>query len=260
MAVDPLFNIADKVIVLTGACGTIGPTLAAALAERRAKLALVDLNPDAVDHLAASLGATTIGIRANVANEDDAKRVARSVVEAFGCIDVLINGHQFKSTPAWSETAENFPLDVWQQIIDVNLTGTFLMCREVGRQMLAQGKGAIINLASTYGVVSSNPSLYVGNNASNPVAYSASKGAVVMLTKYLGAYWAHRGVRVNCLSPHGILARRDETFVRRFSEMSPMGRPMAVEEIVGAVVFLASDASSYATGANLLVEGGWTAW
>jgi NAD(P)-dependent dehydrogenase (short-subunit alcohol dehydrogenase family) len=126
--------------------------------------------------------------------------------------------------------------------------------------MLDQGHGSIINFASTYGVVSSDPSLYEGNSLGNPVAYSASKGAVIMLTKYLGAHWAANGVRVNCVTPHGVDNHQEAPFVKRFSSKSPMGRLMQVDEIVGAVLFLASDASSYATGSNVLVEGGWTAW
>jgi NAD(P)-dependent dehydrogenase (short-subunit alcohol dehydrogenase family) len=126
--------------------------------------------------------------------------------------------------------------------------------------MLEQGKGSIINFASTYGVVSSNPDLYEGNSLGNPVAYSASKGGVIMLTKYLGAHWAARGVRVNCITPHGVWNNHEPGFVERFSAKSPMKRLMTAEEVVGAAVFLASDASSYATGSNLLVEGGWTAW
>jgi NAD(P)-dependent dehydrogenase (short-subunit alcohol dehydrogenase family) len=126
--------------------------------------------------------------------------------------------------------------------------------------MLETGKGSIINLASTYGVVSSNPALYEDNSLGNPIAYSASKGGIIMLSKYLGAYWAARGVRVNCVTPHGVENNHQDAFVKRFSAMSPMRRLMKVNEIVGAILYLASDASSYATGSNLLVEGGWTAW
>jgi NAD(P)-dependent dehydrogenase (short-subunit alcohol dehydrogenase family) len=153
-----------------------------------------------------------------------------------------------------------FPEELWDAVIDVNLKGTFLMCRDFGRAMLERGKGSIVNFASTYGVVSSNPALYEGNSLGNPIAYSASKGGVVMLTKYLGAYWAERGVRVNCVTPHGVWNDHEPAFVERFSRFSPMRRLSRVDEVVGAVLFLASDASSYATGSNLLIDGGWTAW
>ena len=144
--------------------------------------------------------------------------------------------------------------------MDVNLKGTFLTCRDFGQVMLRQGQGSIVNFASTYGVVSSNPDLYEGNSLGNPIAYSVSKAGVIMLTRYLGAYWASRGVRVNCVTPHGVWNNHEPAFVERFASKSPMRRLMKVEEIVGAVLFLASDASSYATGSNVLIEGGWTAW
>ena len=126
--------------------------------------------------------------------------------------------------------------------------------------MLERGHGSIINVASTYGVVSSTPDLYEGNSLGNPVAYSASKGGLIMMSRYLGAYWAGRGVRVNCVTPHGVFNHHEAGFIERFQARSPMRRMMTAEEVVGAVIFLASDASSYATGSNVLVEGGWTAW
>jgi NAD(P)-dependent dehydrogenase (short-subunit alcohol dehydrogenase family) len=173
---------------------------------------------------------------------------------------VLINSHHYKPTGFAAASAEDFPEELWDAIVNVNLKATFLTCREFGRAMLEQGKGSIINFASTYGVVSSNPDLYEGNSLGNPIAYSASKGGVVMLTKYLGAYWAARGVRVNCVTPHGVENHQETAFIERFSSKSPIRRLMRADEIVGAVLFLASDASSYATASNLLIEGGWTAW
>ena len=256
---DPTFDVSGRVIVLTGAGGKIGRTLVKALTERGARLVLVDLDPETLEGFADRSQGHAI-VAADVSDPRDVTRILEVTLETHQRVDVLINNHQYKPDGSWDVNAEDFPLEAWKQVIDVNLTGTFLMCRDFGRQMLAQGRGSIVNLASTYGVVSSNPGLYSDNTYGNPVAYSASKGGVVMLTKYLGAHWAGRGVRVNCLSPHGVIGRADDGFVNRFSSMSPMGRPMLPEEIVGAVLFLASDASSYATGTNLLVEGGWTAW
>ncbi len=134
------------------------------------------------------------------------------------------------------------------------------MCREFGNYMLENGKGSIINFASTYGVVSSNPALYADNSMGNPLAYTASKGGVIALTKYLGSYWASRGVRVNAVTPHGVWNNHEDEFVKRFSAMSPMNRLSKSDEVVGGVIYLASEASSYVTGSNLLIEGGWTAW
>jgi NAD(P)-dependent dehydrogenase (short-subunit alcohol dehydrogenase family) len=186
--------------------------------------------------------------------------LADATIERFGRVDVLVNNHQYKPRGFLEAQPETFPEDLWDAIVDVNLKGTFLTCRDFGRRMLEQGEGSIVNFASTYGVVSSNPDLYADNSMGNPLAYSASKGGVIMLTKYLGAHWAGRGVRVNAVTPHGVWNEHEAGFEERFRAKSPMGRMMTADEVVGAVVFLASPASSYATATNLLVDGGWTAW
>ena len=134
------------------------------------------------------------------------------------------------------------------------------MCQEVGKTMLENKRGSIINFASTYGVVSSNPSLYNNNSMGNPIAYSASKGGVVMLSKYLGCYWGSKGVRVNCITPHGVENNHEDTFKKNFGKMSPLNRMMKVEEVVNPVLFLASETSSYINASNLMADGGWTSW
>jgi NAD(P)-dependent dehydrogenase (short-subunit alcohol dehydrogenase family) len=259
MIYDPLFEIKDRVIVLTGARGLIGMELARAFRERGAKLVLVDI---AEAHSREPLGneSTIVEFNCNVARAEEVTRLVNRILEHFKRVDVLVNCHQYKPQGFTSAQAETFPEELWETIVDVNLKGTFLTCREFGRAMLDQGNGSIVNIASTYGVVSSNPDLYRNNSLGNPVAYTASKGGVIMLTKYLGAHWAGRGVRVNCVTPHGVWNGQDPEFVERFSQKSPMKRLMTAAEVVGAVLFLASDASSYATGSNLLIEGGWTAW
>ncbi len=257
---DPVFDIAGRVIVLTGSCGLIGRTLASAFHERGARLALVDVEPKDPVEQARSLGGEAIGARCDVSDVAAVRALVKTVTDRFGTVDVVVNNHHFLAKGAWDTRAETFPDDAWENIIRVNLNGTFWMCREFGNVMLERGKGTIINLASTYGVVSSNPALYEDNSLASPIAYSASKGGVIMLTKYLACYWGARGVRVNALTPHGVWNHHEEAFERRFSAMSPLKRMMQPEELVGAALFLASDASSYVNGANLLVEGGWTAW
>jgi len=257
---DNLFSVAGKKVVLTGACGLIGRTLAEALVQRQASLALADVPETHPEVLAGRLSGDVMGVTCDVSHASSVSRLVQKILERFGRVDVLINCHQYK--PEWFCTAqpESFPEELWDAIVDTNLKGTFLTCRDFGRIMLEQGKGSIINFASTYGVVSSNPQLYENNCLGNPLAYSASKGGVILLTRYLGTYWARRGVRVNCITPHGVYNGHEEMFIKRFNQMSPMGRMMKVKEVVGAVLYLASDASSYATASNLLVEGGWSAW
>lgn len=257
---DPVFDVSERVVVLTGACGLIGRTMARALHERGARVVLADVPPKDPAASARELGEAASGFECDVADVEQVRALLGATLERHGRVDVLINNHHFLARQAWDARAESFPDDAWRSIIDVNLTGTFLMCREFGSQMLKQGKGNIINLASTYGVVSSNPALYTDNRLASPIAYSASKGGVIMLTKYLACYWGRRGVRVNALTPHGVWNQHEEAFEKRFSKMTPLGRMMQPDELIGATLFLASDASSYVNGSNLLVEGGWTAW
>jgi NAD(P)-dependent dehydrogenase (short-subunit alcohol dehydrogenase family) len=257
---DKLFSVEGKTIVLTGACGLTGHSLATALNDRKASLVLADVATAHPEVLAERLSGEAIGISCDVSKASSVSHLVQRTLERFACVDVLINCHQYKPEGFCAAQAETFPEELWDAIVDVNLKGTFLTCRDFGKVMLEQGRGNIINFASTYGLVSSNPSLYEDNSMGNPVAYSASKGGVIMLTRYLAAYWARKGVRVNCVTPHGIYNGHEKAFVERFKHLSPMGRMMKVEEVVGSVLFLASDASSYATGSNVLVEGGWTTW
>ncbi len=260
---DPIFDVSNRTVVVTGACGLIGRSLVSAFRERGARVAAVDIPAAHPEESARALGdggGRVAGFSCDVTKSSEVAELASRVVETFGCVDVLVNSHHYKPQGFTEARAETFPEELWDAIVAVNLKGTFLTCREFGRLMLAQGRGSIVNLASTYGVVSSNPDLYDGNSLGNPVAYSASKGAVIMLTKYLGAHWAERGVRVNCITPHGVANNHEAGFVERFARKSPMRRLMTAEEVVGAVIFLASEASSYATASNLLIDGGWTAW
>ena len=257
---DPLFNVSGKAVVLTGARGLIGRSLATAFRDRGARVALVDVAAAHLEEVVSDSGDGMLSFACDVTSSGQVGELAHRVKDAFGRIDVLVNSHHYKPTGFTYAKAETFPEELWDAIVNVNLKGTFLTCREFGRLMLEQGKGSIVNLASTYGVVSSNPDLYENGSLGNPVAYSASKGAVIMLTKYLGAYWAERGVRVNCVTPHGVWNNHEPGFVERFARKSPMRRLMTAEEVVGAVLFLASDASSYATASNVMIDGGWTAW
>jgi NAD(P)-dependent dehydrogenase (short-subunit alcohol dehydrogenase family) len=257
---DPVFSVASRTVVITGSCGLIGRELTRAFLKRGANVAGTDLSPLDKRPEFTSADGRLLNMVADVTNARSVIDLARTVIERFGRVDVLINSHHYKPKGFTEALPEEFPEELWDAIVEVNLKATFLTCREFGRAMLKQGSGSIINFASTYGVVSSNPDLYEGNTLGNPIAYSASKGGVLMLTKHLGAYWAERGVRVNCVTPHGVENSQEASFVERFSRKSPMRRLMRIDEIVGAVVFLASDASSYATASNLLIEGGWTAW
>jgi len=190
------------------------------------------------------------------------------VVDTLGAIDVLHNNAQGRPDDIASFFApvEDFSFDVWRSIMAVNLDGVFLVAQAVGKHMIERGNGgSIIQVASTYGLVGSDPGLYegshyMGQRMNTPAVYSASKAAIVGLTRYLATNWAPHNIRVNTLVPGGIESGQNETFKANYATRTPLGRMAHRDEMVGAVVYLASDASSYMTGQMMVVDGGWTAW
>jgi NAD(P)-dependent dehydrogenase (short-subunit alcohol dehydrogenase family) len=262
-----LFNLAGRVAIITGAAGLLGEQHAVALSDFGAQVVLTDLNEDIIQARAKAITDLTdlpaLAVRCDVTNAASWEALVKQVVKEFGKIDILVNNAAFTNQSRSANFAApfvDFPLQDWNQILEVNLTGSFLGCQEVGRQMLEQGKGSIVNMASLYGVVSPNHRMYPGTGISQPVAYSVSKAGVLALTRYLSTLWAEKGIRVNCITPGGVYNNHQELFYERFSHLNPMGRMAHKEEMRGALVYLASDASSHCTGHNLVVDGGWTVW
>jgi len=192
----------------------------------------------------------------------------------FGRIDILINNAALTVRGGTStlgnyfEDFEEYPVALWNKALAVNLTGVFLCCQAVGRQMVKQESGVIVNISSTYGLVGPDHRIYEGienphdkeQSINTPIAYSVTKGGVVSLTRYLATYWAPKNIRVNTLTPGGVNENHDTRFVANYASRTPLGRMARREEYRGAILFLVSEASSYMTGANLVVDGGWTAW
>ena len=267
-----LFNLSGKVAVVTGGAGLIGSRVCRGLAAHGADVAVADLDGNAAAALAAELAGTygvkAIGIACDVSSPDAVTTMVTSIVQKLGSIDVLHNNAATKSkNPGdFFVPFEDFDIQVWRDVMAVNLDGMFLVAQAVGRQMIAQGKGgSIIQTASTYGVVGPDfriydGSEYMGYRITTPAAYSASKAGVVGLTRYLASYWGDKGIRVNTLVPGGVASGQNETFQRNYGSRTPLGRMAKADEMVGAVVYLASDASSYMTGQMLVVDGGWTTW
>jgi NAD(P)-dependent dehydrogenase (short-subunit alcohol dehydrogenase family) len=259
-----LFDIRGRVVLIVGALGLLGTEIASAFAKCEARVVLADINGERCEAVAADLaretGSDTLGIPLDTADSASVSNVVRQIVIRFGKLDVLINAAQYKS-PHFFQPFEEFPLQDWEAVLRVNLTGTFLCCQAVGNQMIAQGNGgSIINVGSTYGVVAPNQTLYEGTSLGSPAAYSASKAGVMMLSQYLAAYWGHHNIRVNSVQPHGLYNDHEQRFIENFAAMSPLGRMSLPREVVGCLLFLASDASTYVTGANFPIDGGWTAW
>ena len=268
-----LFDVSGRVVVITGGFGQLGSEYAAALAARGARVALFDLagapRPGGAD---LSVGLADGSIRAwrvDVTDRASIEGALGDVVDTWDVPHVLVNNAAVDAPPdAPADEVgpfEDVPVEALERVMRVNVTGTVLCCQVVGGAMAEAGRGSIVNVSSVYGMLSPVQELYefrraAGEEFVKPVAYSVSKSAVLNLTRYLATYWAAKGVRVNTLTLAGVWNDQPEEFVRAYTARVPLGRMLEPHEAVGALVFLASDASSYVTGANLVVDGGWTAW
>ena len=266
------FDLSGKVAVVTGALGLLGREHCAALADAGARLVLTDLNGDALDVLAARLresGAKdAFGMAADLTREADVAALRDAVLAHFGAVDVLVNNaaidDKFGPDAARESRFENYSVERFRRQLDVNVTGVFLCCQRFGSLMAERGRGSIINVASTYGIVAPNQDLYRREDGTQAfwkgAAYPASKGAVLQLTRFLASYWGEQAVRVNALCPGGVEAGQDAYFRARYAERTPLRRMAVPGDYRGALLFLASDASAYMTGASLVGDGGFTIW
>jgi NAD(P)-dependent dehydrogenase (short-subunit alcohol dehydrogenase family) len=265
-----IFSLNNKVAIVTGALGLIGKNHCEALAEAGANVVVCDLNQTECDKFAVSLPNKSIGVSANITDKNSVIELKNKAVNEFGKIDILVNNaainDMFENPKAVAEQSkfENYPLEMWKKSLDVNVTGTFLCSQVIGSEMASNQKGSIINIASTYGIVAPDQSLYINSEGTQSffksAAYPVTKGAVISFTKFLAAYWGDKNVRVNTLSPGGVENKQDDYFIENYSKRTPLKRMAQPSDYKGALIFLASDASNYMTGANLVVDGGWTAW
>jgi NAD(P)-dependent dehydrogenase (short-subunit alcohol dehydrogenase family) len=249
------FDLSGEVAVITGGAGILGPRFAEALARRGAKVAVLDRKPGTGRERAWQV---------DISDRAALERVKREVEDALGPVSVLVNAAATK-TEGFFEPFERYRLADWEEVMRTNCTGAMLAAQLFGASMAQAGRGSIINILSIYGIVAPDQriyegSMYEGRPINTPAVYSASKAALWGLTKYLATYWAARNVRVNAVTPGGVSSGQNSAFVERYSARVPLGRMAQADEISGAVVFLASRASSYVTGQNIVVDGGLSAW
>jgi NAD(P)-dependent dehydrogenase (short-subunit alcohol dehydrogenase family) len=266
------FNLDGKVAIVTGALGLLGREHCSALAAAGARVVVTDLNGEACREVAATLTAShrvpAIGVPADVTDADAVEALGERVLGAFGRVDVLVNNaaidDKFAANASDESRFEHYPVERFRRILDVNVIGTFLCSQRIGRRMAARQSGSIINIASTYGIVAPQQALYRREDGSQSFfkspAYPTSKGAVLQFTRFLAAYWGKAGVRVNALSPGGVAQDPDPHFRAEYAARTPLARMAEPSDYRGALLFLASSASAYMTGANLVVDGGWTSW
>ncbi len=275
MKIQEKFDLTGKVAVVTGGAGLLGAEFSRTLAEAGAAVAVVDLNAHAARKVASALcdaGYQANGFGTDITGPASVRDLVASVVKDFGRLDILVNSAALdpKFDPDASAKGiapgsfEDYPLDQWNAALGVNLTGMFLITQACVKPMLAQGKkGSIINICSTYGLNGPDQRIYIKEGkrvAFKPVYYTVTKAGVLGFTKYLSAYYAGTEIRVNALTPGGVFNNHEEYFVQNYSAKTILGRMARKDEMNGALLFLASEASSYMTGNNLVVDGGWTAW
>ena len=276
MKIQEKFDLTGQVAVVTGGVGLLGSEFCRTLAEAGAAVVVVDLNGEAAAKVADALtnaGYHSMGVQTDITRPESVATMVEKTVATFGRLDILVNSAALD--PKFDPDAvskgiapgsfEEYPLEQWNAALNVNLTGMFLVTQACVKQMIAQGKkGSIINICSTYGLNGPDQRIYRKVDGSQPaykpVYYSVTKAGVLGFTKYLSAYYMGTEIRVNALTPGGVFNNHDETFVKNYAAKTILGRMAHKDEMNGALLFLASDASSYMTGNNLVVDGGWTAW
>lgn len=271
------FDLTGRVAVITGGAGLLGVKHAEAIAEMGGIPVLFDLDGEKAEacarEIAATFGVQALGLTTDVIQPKAIAAALGKTLAAFGRVDILINNAANNpkvegaglSGADWSRL-ENFPLETWHQDLAVGLTGAFLCSKIIGCEMVSRGGGVILNIASDLAVIAPDQRIYRRSGLSEeqqpvkPVSYSVVKAGLLGLTRYFATYWADQSVRVNALSPGGVYTDQDSGFVRRLSDLIPLRRMACADEYKAVIIFLVSDASSYMTGANLIVDGGRTCW
>ena len=257
------FSLDNKTIIVTGACGLLGREICKALAELHARIVLADIDIMAAEKLEEELrdvyGASVTAFPLDISSEDSVNKLVDELSKQTISVDGLVN-NAYPRNEAYGTIFENITMDSWRENIDMHLNGYFNVSQKIARIMMQQRQGNIVNIASIYGMLGPDFSIYEGTTMTMPAEYAAIKGAIINFTRYLATYLASYNIRVNCLSPGGIFNEQPASFVEKYKQRTPMGRMGNPEDIAGGVLFLLSNLSSYVTGQNLVIDGGWSAW
>ena len=256
-------DVSEKRILLVGATGVLGREYALILAEKGANLVIADRKESDVLSFAKEIG--VLGCYVDVSSEQSIIKCVNFCSSKLGGLDGVINNAAATSEGLMNSgdlfaNFEDYPLELWEKAININLTGTFLVAREAGRLMKSSSNCAsLVNISSIYGIVGPDHRIYEGQSFKSFPSYSASKAGVIGLTKWLATWWAD-SIRVNCVTPGGVFNNHNEAFVKAYSERVPMQRMADRKELGGIVLYLLSESSSYVTGQNFIIDGGMTAW
>lgn len=259
-----LFDLTGKTVLITGGAGHLGAAMSKALASYHADVFIASRDVEKCKRLADDLNQEFVGrcdgISVDISSEESIKICVDEVMQTAGKIDVVVNNAAFSVAGYFEDITE----ELWKKAIDGTVNSVFRVCSAVIPQMKRQGGGNIINIASMYGLVSPDPQIYRGEvKFNNPACYGAGKAAVLQLTRYLAGYYGGNGIRCNSITPGPFPSKRvqeTEWFIENLAEKTMLKRIGKPEDLMGALILLASDASSYMTGANICVDGGWTAW
>ena len=271
--INKLFNLTNKNIITAGGAGQIGFAFVEILLDAGATVIIADIDEEmakekcAVSAIVKENKKRLFIKKLDVSNTNAITTFYKEVGNEFGKVYGLVNVFHFKGNTRKLDTGSNFfagfdtyPEEAWDAVHDINLKGSFLMSQKALPLMENNKQGVIVNISSTYGIVSANKSIYGNSGINSPVAYATSKAALINLTRYMATHLADKNIRVNCLSPGGVFNNQSEEFLKNYTEKTPLGRMATAEDYQGAILYLLSNASSYMTGANLVVDGGWTAW